>query len=150
MKPHAVSLRRRLAAMACLPWLGGLTFGSHAGDGTIHFVGAIVAAPYRIAAVLQQQAPQPLRMKVTSMRGRQAELVFPREAVDRPSARVKIDTAATQAVSAHFMNSQGQAQAIDPAQWHPIGQHGGTLSLLASAAPLDGGPSAALVTVAYD
>ncbi len=148
MKRHAVSLRR-LAAMACLPWLGGLALGSHAGDGTIHFVGAIVAAPYQIAAVSQQQPPQQPRMKVTSLRGRQAELVFSREAVDRPSARVKIDTAATQAVSARFMDSQGRAQAVDPAQWHAIGQYGGTLSLLA-AAPLAGGPAAALVTVAYD
>ncbi len=149
MKRRAVSLRR-LAAMACIPWLGGLALGSHAGDGVIHFVGAIVAAPYQIAAVSQQQPQQPQRMKVASMRGRQAELIFSRETVDRPSARLKIDTAATQPVSARFMDSQGRAQAIDPAQWHAIGRHGGTLSLLAPAAPLADGPSAALVTVAYD
>ncbi|PIF76449.1 hypothetical protein CLU95_3616 [Variovorax sp. 54] len=131
--------------MACFPLIGGLALGSHAGDGVIHFVGAIVAAPYEIAP-----APPPARMKVASARGRQAELVFVREAVDRPSARVKVETVHTQAVSARFMDSQGRARAIDPAQWHVIGQHGGTLSLRTSAAPPAGGPSAALVTVAYD
>ncbi|QFZ81846.1 hypothetical protein GFK26_03185 [Variovorax paradoxus] len=70
--------------------------------------------------------------------------------MDRPSARVKVDAAPTQAVSARFMDGQGRAQAIDATQWHAIGQQGGTLTLLASAAPLAGGPSAALVTVAYD
>ncbi|WPG38349.1 hypothetical protein [Variovorax sp. EBFNA2] len=70
--------------------------------------------------------------------------------MDRPSARVTVDAAPTQAVSARFMDGQGRAQAIDATQWHAIGQHGGTLTLLASAAPATGGASAALVTVAYD
>lgn len=139
--------------MACIPWLGVLAFGSHAGDGTLHFVGAIVAAPYRIAQESRQQQQaqhQPLRLKVASMRGRQAELVFSREVVDRPSAQVRVDTPPAQAVSVRFVDSQGRTRAIDPAHWHAIGQHGGTLSLLASAAPVTGDPSAALVTVAYD
>ena len=147
MERRAVSLRR-FAAMAGIAWLGGLALGSHAGDGTIHFTGAIVAAPYEVALVPPQQQPQ--RMKATSTGERQAELAFSRETVDRPSARMKVEMARTQAVSARFGDSQGRTQAIDPAQWHAIGQQGGTLSLLALAQPQAGGPSAALVTLAYD
>ena len=151
MKQRAVSLRR-LAAMAGIAWLGGLALGSHAGDGTIHFTGAIVAAPYQVALVQpqQHQRQQPQRMKATSTGERQAELAFSRETVDRPSARMKVEMARTQAVSARFVDSRGRTQAIDPAQWHAIGQQGGTLSLLALAQPQAGGPSAALVTLAYD
>ena len=153
MEQRAVFLRR-LAAMAGMAWLGGLALGSHAGDGTIHFTGAIVAAPYQVALVPPQQQrhpqQQPQRMKVASTGGRQAEVVFVRETVDRPSARMKVEMAHTQAVSARFMDGRGRTQAIDPAQWHAIGQQGGTLSLLAWAQPQAGGPSAALVTVAFD
>ncbi|SFM63601.1 hypothetical protein [Variovorax sp. OV329] len=112
-----------------------------AADGTIHFVGAIVAEPYEIT----HAAAPPAIGRIHAGTG--SDVVFERQWIDRPSARVSIQSLGAQPLAMAFTDSGGRRRGVAPLGEFAVGRDGGSLSLAPMRAP---GPAAALLTVAYD
>lgn len=141
--PHRV---RTLVVPAILLAAMG-TSSALAADGVIHFVGAIVAAPYEIT---RPEASRPT--PDTIIRGTQGEVVFGRQWVDRPSARLAIRPAGAQAIDLVFVDSIGRRRTADATGSLAIDRDGGRLSV-ARPPPASGtasGTATALLTVTYD
>ena len=112
-------------------------------DGVIHFTGAIVAAAYDTS-----QAPAPrTRATRASSPAAQGQLVFERQAIDPPSAGLKVAASDGQALRLSFADSGSGVSTFGPGETRAIGRDGGTLFV----APAAGArASAALVTIIYD
>lgn len=119
-----------------------------AADGTIRFVGAIVAAPYEISPQRVPTMPVAPRGRATQSTG---ELVFERQWIDRPSASVAVLPVGAQAFDMAYVDSLGHRQGVEANGSLPIGRDGGRLSL--ARRPAGQGnhlAAAALLTVTYD
>lgn len=141
-----ISVFRRVRTLA-VPTLvlGAMTHGHvHAADGTIHFMGAIVAGPYE----LTHQAAAPPTGVIR--RGPHGEVVFERQWVDRPSARVRVSPLGAHAFDLGFTDSRGRKQSVEALGELAVGRDGGRLSLARRASPQASEPAAVLLTVAYD
>ncbi|SFO33810.1 hypothetical protein SAMN05443579_102487 [Variovorax sp. PDC80] len=115
-----------------------LPLAATAADGTIHFTGAIVGAPYEMRV---DARPGALVHRVT---GRTMEIRFLRQEIDPPSASVRVDTLGEQPLAIAFIDARGRTTQLAPSSERSIGQDGGVLSMAAQAAAV------ALVTVRYD
>lgn len=135
---HHVSTLRNLARPAVLA-LCLLPLAAQAADGTIHFTGAIVGAPYEMRV---DARPATLAHRVTA--NGTTEIRFLRQEIDRPSASVRVDALGAQPLAIAFVDAQGRTTALAQRSERAIGQDGGVLSLAAQAA------ATALVTVRYD
>ncbi len=137
MNHHGLTLRNlahpALLALCLLPP------AAHAADGTIHFTGAIVGAPYEMRV---DAMPATFVHRVAASRG--TEIRFLRQRIDPPSASVRVDAIGTQPLEIAFVDAQGRTTALAPRHERSIGQEGGVLSVAAPTA------AAALVTVRYD
>ena len=116
-----------------------------AADGVIHFVGAIVAAPYEITRPAAS-TPTP----DTVFCGTQGEVVFGRQWVDRPSARLAIRAAGAQAIDLVFIDSVGRRRTVDATGSLAVDRDGGRLSVARPARAAGTGTALALLTVTYD
>jgi hypothetical protein len=142
---------RVLAAMALLS-ICMASVDVHAADGTLHFTGEIVAAPYemRLAAHAPAPAPAPTVAHRASGTGPVAELSFLRQRVDRPSGNVRVDALGALPLRTVFTDAQGRQHPFDSAKVQAIGLDGGTLSIAAQGKPPTGRVAAAMVTVSYN
>ncbi|MCR6481031.1 hypothetical protein NU688_33075 [Variovorax sp. ZS18.2.2] len=123
---------------------------ARAADGTIHFIGAIVAAPYEMRLAAHALAPAPAVTQRTSGSDLVAEVVFLRQQVDRPSGTVRVDGHGALPLKTSFTDAQGVRHDFGPATSQALGQDGGTLSIAAQSRPSAGRGAAALVTVSYN
>jgi len=146
MKPHD---SRVLAALALLTTCMA-SIDARAADGTIHFTGEIVAAPYEMRLAAHAPAPAPTAAHRTSGSGPVAELSFVQQRVDRPSGTVRIDGLGALPLRTVFTDAQGRQHPLDPSQAREIGLDGGKLSIAALRQPPTGRVAAAMVTVSYN
>ena len=123
---------------------------ARAADGTIHFTGEIVAAPYEMHLDAHAPAPAPTVTHRISGAGPIAKLSFLRQRVDRPSASVRVDGLGALPLHTTFTDAQGRKRHFDQAQVQPIGLDGGTLSIAAQGKPPTGRVAAVMVTVSYN
>ncbi|MDH6169059.1 hypothetical protein M2282_004223 [Variovorax boronicumulans] len=140
---------RGLAALALLSTCMA-SIDAHAADGTIHFTGEIVAAPYEMRIAARVPAPAPTVAHGTRGGGPVAELSFLRQYVDRPSASVRVDGLGALPLRTMFTDARGRRHHVDSAQAQAIGLDGGTLSIAAQQRPSAGRVAAAMVTVSYN
>ena len=137
--------RHRGLLTFALSVLGGACLapgGAQAADGTIHFVGEIVAAPYELHA-----APAERRVRTAAST---TDLIFLRQWVDRPSATVRVDGLGAQPLAVSFTDARERRHAVDAKSGQAIGQDGGTLSIRPAGALPAGKMAGALVTVSYN
>ncbi len=134
---HHASTLRNLARPAMLA-LCLLPPATQAADGTIHFTGAIVGAPYEMRVAAR---PTAFVHRVT---GDATEIHFLRQRIDAPSASVRVDALGAQPLAIAFVDAQGRTTPLAQRREWSIGQEGGVLSVAAQAAAI------ALVTVRYD
>ena len=142
---------RVLAALALLSTCMA-SVDAHAADGTIHFTGEIVAAPYEMR-LATAHAPAPARTVVhraNGVAGPVTELSFIRQRVDRPSGNVRVDGLGALPLSTVFTDAQGRKHQVDATGAQAIGLDGGTLSIAAQGKPAVGRVAAAMVTVSYN
>ena len=127
----------------------GTSACAHAADGTIHFTGEIVAAPYSISSAPATPATMAARI---GKAGPASEVIFQRQYIDRPSASVRVDALGGQPLELAFTDARGQRHALAPKDARDIGQDGGTLSIRPKGGTTDGTSrvTAALVTVTYN
>lgn len=123
---------------------------ARAADGTIHFTGEIVAAPYEMRLAAHAPAPAPTVAHRMSGSGPVAELSFVQQRVDRPSGTVRIDGLGALPLRTVFTDAQGRQHPFDPSQARAIGLDGGKLSIAAQQQPPTGRVAAAMVTVSYN
>lgn len=147
MKHHG---SRVLAALALLSTTCMAPVGAHATDGTIHFIGEIVAAPYetRLAAPMPAVAPAVAHRSGGS--GPVTELFFVRQHVDRPSGTVRVESMGALPLRTVFTDARGRLHRFEATQAQAIGLDGGTLSIAAQRMPPAGRVAAAVVTVSYN
>jgi len=110
---------RGLAALALLSTCMAST-DAHAADGTIHFTGEIVAAPYEMRLAAHAPTPAPTVAHRARGNGPVAELSFLRQYVDRPSASVRVDGLGALPLHTVFTDAQGRKHRVDPAQAQAI------------------------------
>jgi len=134
---HHGSTLRNLAPRAALA-LCLLPLAASAADGTIHFTGAIVGAPYEMRV---DARPGTLVHRVTS---HATEIRFLRQEIDAPSASVRVDALGEQPLAIAFIDALGRTTPLAPRSERSIGQDGGVLSMAAQSGGI------ALVTVRYD
>lgn len=128
--------------------------GVHAADGTIHFTGEIVGAPYEISSKAAP-APAPVVAAARSKTGSPAsQVIFQRQYIDRPSASVRVDALAGRPLELSFIDARGRERAFNAKDSRAIGQDGGTLSIRhpdpGSKTAATTRATAALVTVSYN
>jgi hypothetical protein len=140
---------RVLAALALLSTCMA-SIDARAADGTIHFTGEIIAAPYEMRLAAHAPVPAPTVAHRTSGTGPVAELSFLRQRVDRPSGNVRVDALGALPLNTVFTDAQGRRHAFDPTKAQAIGLDGGTLSIAAQGNPPAGRVAAAVVTVSYN
>lgn len=137
------SVSCRVRTLAVLTLLSAAGPGpASAADGTIHFVGAIVAAPYAFSVLAPPAGTG--RLKTDS----RSEVVFERQWIDRPSARVAVLGLDGHPIDLAFTDSRGQLRPVSLSEDLIVGRDGGSLSL---GRPAPGRSNAsALLTVTYD
>ncbi|MGJ7524174.1 hypothetical protein [Variovorax sp. GB1P17] len=140
-----LDLRSRVFATLGFLSMGAASLGANAADGTIHFTGEIVAAPYEMKVVAR---PSAVTHRVVA--GHTTEVVFLRQWVDRPSARVRVDALGGLSVATAFTDTKGRQNAFDPAGEQHVGLDGGTLSIKPQGKPAAGRVASAMVTVSYN
>ena len=140
---------RALAALALLTTCMA-SIDAHAADGTIHFTGEIVAAPYEMRLAAHAPAPAPTVAHRKSGLGPVAELSFVQQRVDRPSGTVRIDALGALPLRTVYTDAQGRQHSFDPSQAQALGLDGGKLSIAALRQPPTGRVAAAMVTVSYN
>ncbi|QNK67386.1 hypothetical protein [Variovorax sp. PAMC26660] len=138
-------LRSRVFATLGFLSMGAASLGANAADGTIHFTGEIVAAPYEMQVVAKAPA---VTHRVVA--GNTTEVVFLRQWVDRPSARVRVDALGGMSVATAFTDAKGRQNAFDPAGGQHVGLDGGTLSIKPQGKPPAGRVASAMLTVSYN
>jgi hypothetical protein len=148
MKHH--DRRSRVLATLALLSTCMASIDARAADGTIHFTGEIVAAPYEMRLATHAPVPAPTVAHRASGTGPVAELSFLRQRVDRPSASLRVDALGALPLRTVFTDAQGGQHPFDPATAQAIGLDGGTLSMAAQGQPPAGRVAAAMVTVSYD
>jgi hypothetical protein len=118
-------LRSRVLATLGFLLMGAASLGANAADGTIHFTGEIVGAPYEMRVVAK--APAVTHRVVAA---NTTEVVFLRQWVDRPSARVRVDALGGLPLATAFTDVKGQRSTFDPGgrtargprRWHAVDQ----------------------------
>ncbi|SCX66807.1 type 1 fimbrial protein [Variovorax sp. EL159] len=138
-------LRSRVFATLGFLFMGAASLGANAADGTIHFTGEIVAAPYEMRVVAK--APAVTHRVVAAST---TEVVFLRQWVDRPSARVRVDALGGLPLATAFTDAKGHRNTFDPAGEQHVGLDGGTLSIKPQGLPPAGRMAGAMVTVSYN
>lgn len=119
--------------------------GAQAADGTIHFQGEIVAAPYELRAAPAADH----RVRTAGPASAATEVIFLRQQVDRPSATVRVDALGAQPLAVTFTDARARRHVVDAANGQAIGQDGGTLSIRPAGAATTG-MALAMVTVDYN
>ena len=140
---------RALAALALLTTCMA-SIDARAADGTIHFTGEIVAAPYEMRLAAHAPAPAPTVANRKSGLGPVAELSFVQQHVDRPSGTVRIDALGALPLRTVYTDAQGRQHPFDPSQAQALGLDAGKLSIAALRKPPTGRVAAAMVTVSYN
>lgn len=124
----------------------------HAADGTIHFTGEIVAAPYSISSP-QASMPATMATRIGKAGATTSDVIFQRQYIDRPSASVRVDALGGQPLQLAFIDAQGRRHTFDSKDARAVGQDGGTLSIRRQGGTTGDSASrvtAALVTVIYN
>ncbi|HEX7866722.1 MAG TPA: hypothetical protein VF555_17330 [Variovorax sp.] len=143
-------VRVRTASVFVLAAVLVASTGVHAADGTIHFTGEIVAAPYSISSTPTTPATMATRIRKA---GSTSDVIFQRQYIDRPSASVRVDALGGLPLELAFTDARGQRHAFDSKDARAVGQDGGTLSIRRQGSSTGDSASrvtAALVTVIYN
>ena len=142
----SVSRRGRMRSVPTLLLAAMSPASVLAADGTLHFVGAIVASPYELT-----RAAAPAPRPVSAATKPHAEVVFERQWIDRPSASLAMQGAGAQGVELVFVDSLGRRRHAEGNGTIGIGRDGGRLSLKPLPSTGRERPAtAALLTVSYD
>lgn len=138
-------LRSRVFATLGFLSTGAASLGANAADGTIHFTGEIVGAPYEMQVVASTSSTT---HRVAS--GHTTAVVFVRQWQDRPSARVHVHALGGMPLATTFTDAKGRQSAFHPTGAQPVGLDGGTLSIKLLGKPPAGQMAGAMVTVSYN
>ena len=141
----SVSRRGRLRSVRTLLLAAMSPASVLAAEGTIYLGGATVPSPSELT---RPAGPASLPARAGSRAD--AEVVFERQWIDRPSASMTIQPVGTHPPDFVYVDNLGRRRHVEGSSTIAIGRDGGRLSLAQLPSAGRDRPAAALLTVRYD